>query len=65
MWLNFSFNQDIKTSQRKYPYTISLHKNDFEKADDEDWLRYDDLLGRLDFEEEVKGMNTNQKLRRF
>ena len=62
VWLNFSFNQDIKAPQRKYPYTTSLH---LENADDEDWLRYDDLMGRIDFEEEVKGMNTNQKLRRF
>ena len=65
MWLNFSFNQDIKTPRREYPYTTTLYQYDLEKADDEDWLRYDDMVGRVDFEEEVKGMNTNQKLRRF
>ena len=65
VWLIFSFNQDVKNSQRKNPYTTALHQYDFDNADDEDWLRYDDLLGRIDFEEEVKTMNTNQKLRIF
>ena len=65
VWLNFSFNQKNGSTQRKYPYTTILYKYDFERADDEDWLRYDDMIGSVDFEEEVKGMNTNQQLRRF
>ena len=65
VWLNVSYNQDDKQAQRKYPYTTTLYQYDLEKADDEDWLRYDHMLGTIDFENEVKGMNTNQKLRRF
>ena len=65
VWLNFSFNQEVKATQRKYPYTTTLYQYDLENADDEDWLRYDDMLGTVDFEEEVKIMNTNQRLRRF
>ena len=65
VWLNISYNQDTKPPQRKYPYTTLLYQYDVENADDEDWLRYDDMLGSVDFEEEIKGMNTNQRLRRF
>ena len=48
VWLNFSFNQDVKMPQRKYPYTTSLHQYDLENADDEDWLRYNDLTQPYD-----------------
>ena len=64
VWLNVSYNQETK-QPRKYPYTTNLYQYDFEQADDEDWLRYDAMLATVDFEEEVKGMNTGQRLRRF
>ena len=35
------------------------------EADDEDWLRFDSLLERIDIEKETDGTTTNKKLEKF
>ena len=64
IWLNISYNQDVK-EKREYPYSTKLMQYDFLNGDDEDWLRFDSFLGRIDIEEEVEGMNTKEKLEKF
>ena len=65
IWLNISYNQTTEEGKREYPYTTILQQFDLDRADDEDWLRFNSLLETVDFDEETKFMNTKQKLRKF
>ena len=64
IWLNISYNQETK-EKKEYPYSTKLMQYEYLDADDEDWLRFDALLGRIDIEEETNEMDTKEKLDKF
>ena len=42
-----------------------LMQYNYLEADDENWLRFESLLERIDIEEETDGTATNKKLEKF
>ena len=69
--MNITYNtkevgkEGAKGGGKENPYFTKLLEYDFDGASEEDWFRWSRILGTLDFDEETKGMMTNNKLQRF
>ena len=64
--LNFSYNTEKKKEKKKNPYETKVPEYDTENADDEDWLRFQKALDKVDVEKEFGGHeNTYSKTSKF
>ena len=65
MSINHPYTQPQKPSSRQVPYTTKFHEYEINKADEEDWLRYEAELMEVDFDSLTASMNVKQKLDKF
>ena len=65
MKLNSATNVDITSHKKKSFYTTKLSEYDFHSASDEIWMRFNLLIQKINFEEELCNLDTSKKLERF
>ena len=63
--INHPYTQPQKPSSRQVPYTTKFHQYEINKADQEDWLRYEAELMEVDFDSLTESMNVKQRMDKF
>ena len=60
--LNFSYNTEKKKEKKKNPYETKVPEYDTENADDEEWLRFQKALDKVDVDKDLVAMKIHTQI---
>ena len=63
--INHPYTEQKKSEPKEVPYSNKFHQYDLNKADHEDWTRYEAELRYIDFDTITNSLNVEQKLSKF